>query len=350
MERVQYTVKLDLTDNGFFDTGWRIKQGDSGNSEIIALVTNNGINMFSTAIIPEIVFKRPDGKSIISSMEIAGSNYKYVFVGNELEIPGTVIMDVKITDSEGRVSTNSVKFECVEDTLGYDPDGSHTYDNPVSVLVENSEINSINSEAWAVGTRNGIPVSEGDETYHNNSKYWAEHSKGGGSSVEWNQIQTEGKKIAEVTIDGDKKDVFAPEGGSGSVTEYGTTAEFEAEKDSFPVGTEYLVTDDYEEGGSSNIYSLDEVLIGKYLGKNLYRKVFETTQATTTTQTDFNNVVIPNAKLTDVKFICETSSAQWVISGQGYLKPNGILSARTMAASGTVVKTTVVCEYTKVGE
>lgn len=31
-----------------------------------------------------------------------------------------------------------------------------------------------NSEAWAVGTRNGISVQEGDETYENNSKYYAD--------------------------------------------------------------------------------------------------------------------------------------------------------------------------------
>lgn len=30
-----------------------------------------------------------------------------------------------------------------------------------------------NSEAWAVGNRNGAAVSSTDETYHNNSKYWA---------------------------------------------------------------------------------------------------------------------------------------------------------------------------------
>lgn len=31
-----------------------------------------------------------------------------------------------------------------------------------------------NSEAWAVGTRNGRIVDPSDETYHNNSKYWCE--------------------------------------------------------------------------------------------------------------------------------------------------------------------------------
>lgn len=34
-----------------------------------------------------------------------------------------------------------------------------------------------NSEAWAVGTRNTIPVSSSDETYQNNSKYYAQVAK-----------------------------------------------------------------------------------------------------------------------------------------------------------------------------
>ena len=32
------------------------------------------------------------------------------------------------------------------------------------------------SEAWAVGTRDGVPVSEEDDTYHNNSKWYADQS------------------------------------------------------------------------------------------------------------------------------------------------------------------------------
>lgn len=35
-----------------------------------------------------------------------------------------------------------------------------------------------NSEAYAVGTRNGVPVGSSDVTYHNNSKYYAEQAYG----------------------------------------------------------------------------------------------------------------------------------------------------------------------------
>lgn len=33
------------------------------------------------------------------------------------------------------------------------------------------------SEAWAIGTMGGVPVSSGDPTYHNNSKYYSEQSR-----------------------------------------------------------------------------------------------------------------------------------------------------------------------------
>ena len=47
---------------------------------------------------------------------------------------------------------------------------------------------------------------------------------GGGSNVEWNQIQTDGDKIAEVTIDGTKTDVYAPTGGGSFSSEILYTA------------------------------------------------------------------------------------------------------------------------------
>lgn len=46
-----------------------------------------------------------------------------------------------------------------------------------------AENSSLDSEAWSVGERNGTPVEYGDETYHNNAKYWAgqaEQAAGGG--------------------------------------------------------------------------------------------------------------------------------------------------------------------------
>lgn len=39
-----------------------------------------------------------------------------------------------------------------------------------------AEDSAEDSEAWAIGTRNGVPVTSSDPAYHNNSKYWSEQS------------------------------------------------------------------------------------------------------------------------------------------------------------------------------
>lgn len=41
-------------------------------------------------------------------------------------------------------------------------------------------------------------------------------NKADGNSVEWNQLVNSGTKIAEITVGGNKKDVYAPAGGGGS--------------------------------------------------------------------------------------------------------------------------------------
>lgn len=57
-----------------------------------------------------------------------------------------------------------------------------------------------------------------------------------------------------------------------------TLAEYEKIKDTIPVGTEFIITDDYAESGSKDIYDEEERVIGTWFGKPLYRK---TVQAST---------------------------------------------------------------------
>lgn len=45
--------------------------------------------------------------------------------------------------------------------------------NNAAVSANNSLNSSYDSEAWATGTRNGVPVPATDPTYHNNSRYYA---------------------------------------------------------------------------------------------------------------------------------------------------------------------------------
>ena len=47
-----------------------------------------------------------------------------------------------------------------------------------SASASGASSSKVDSEAWAVGTRNGTPVQMGDPTFQNNAKYYAEHGQG----------------------------------------------------------------------------------------------------------------------------------------------------------------------------
>ena len=206
MPIIQYTAQLDFTDNGTFETGWRIKQGDFGDCEIIFRVVNNGVDMYDAEITPEIVFRRADGASIISTMTPNDGTYKYTFVGNELAVPGPTLVDVKYTDSEGRISTASCRFTVVEDTIGYDPSGASTYNNPVSVLIreavgaaEESIDSAKRAEGYAVGTQGGQPVGRTSEYYHNNSKFYRDEASALADAFTSKAVETETGSFKSLT-------------------------------------------------------------------------------------------------------------------------------------------------------
>lgn len=52
------------------------------------------------------------------------------------------------------------------------------YTETAKTKAEAAQNHERNAEAYAVGTRNGVPVSEGDIAYQNNAKYYAEYFTG----------------------------------------------------------------------------------------------------------------------------------------------------------------------------
>lgn len=145
------------------------------------------------------------------------------------------------------------------------------------------------------------------------------------------------------------------QGGGGSTSYYGTSAEFEEFKKRTDIldGTEYNVTDDYSEGGSSKeIYSLEEVLIGKFLGKNLYRKVFRTTESVTSTNKEYTQINLTGVEwLVNCHVIVEHSDNTWFIPFQAKNQNNHIYGKGISGDTpDSGYYTDFILEYTKVGD
>ncbi len=199
MERPSYVMKVDMVDTGTVESGIRLKQGDCG-TVIYLKVYNNGNVYYDAEMLPDVYIKRADGSTVFGkTVEGYDEMYAYTIIGNELEIAGTVILDVKFKLEGGRESSASCSFECVADTIGETITQSNIYWNDVvKVLSELEEISkkaeeltanlseivsqitadataadnyAVESRSYAIG---GTGTREGEDT--DNAKYYCEQS------------------------------------------------------------------------------------------------------------------------------------------------------------------------------
>ena len=117
-------------------------------------------------------------------------NLTWTVTASQLNVPGSVLISLRGSDETATVRWASFQATIFVEQNGYMPgdyDGKlselEQLENALSqdiAVIEEQAQKSIaygdEAEAWAVGTRSGIAVGSGDETYHNNSKYYAQQA------------------------------------------------------------------------------------------------------------------------------------------------------------------------------
>ena len=95
------------------------------------------------------------------------------------------------TAAAGSAATAGQKADAAADSATAAAGSAVTAGQKADAAAESAaaaEESAEDSEAWAVGKRNGAPVGTSDETYHNNAKYWAEQASqaAGGGVISFN--------------------------------------------------------------------------------------------------------------------------------------------------------------------
>ena len=169
--------------------------------------------------------------------QVAGRTRMQFVVTEPSGRTGTFVfwLDVQLsalpTDSEMSESDISMVEEAIEQMQDLASDAAESAQEAAG-FAQNSSDSAEDSEAWAVGTRNGEAVTPGDPTYHNNSKWYAEHGggAGGGHTIvnsdgqdmpQRNAMQFKGMNVTDDALN----DMTIVEGGSGGSTIEVTTAE-----------------------------------------------------------------------------------------------------------------------------
>ncbi|MBQ9568129.1 MAG: hypothetical protein IJR31_08670 [Lachnospiraceae bacterium] len=210
---------------------------------------------------------KPDGKFFVRStgVSISGNVVTADLAEVMTQVAGRTRMQFVVTEPSGRTGTFVFWLDVQLSALPPDSEMSESDISMVEEAIEqmqelasdaaesaqeaagfaqNSSDSAKDSEAWAVGTRNGEAVTPGDPTYHNNSKWYAEHGggAGGGHTIvnsdgqdmpQRNALQFKGMKVTDDALN----DMTIVEGGSGGSTIEVTTSE------SSLIGEDVTVTD-----------------------------------------------------------------------------------------------------------
>ena len=147
---------------------------------------------------------KPSGLGFTVSGTISGHTVTITTVKLMTAEYGNIACELKITKGTTKIGTANIIL-----AVEKDPHPENTTDGNVdelipeiTILVERIEAAVakaevlFESEAWARGTRDGVPVDEEDPTYHNNSKYYKEQAANSERSAATSE-QTASQKAAQ---------------------------------------------------------------------------------------------------------------------------------------------------------
>ena len=180
-----------------------VSQNDVGRTIIINVADGTGWYDL-TGCSAALAGIKPSGLGFTVNGTISGHTVTITTVKLMTAEYGNIACELKITKGTTKIGTANIIL-----AVEKDPHPENTTDGNVdelipeiTILVERIEAAVakaevlFESEAWARGTRDGVPVDEEDPTYHNNSKYYKEQAANSERSAATSE-QTASQKAAQ---------------------------------------------------------------------------------------------------------------------------------------------------------
>lgn len=190
---------LDLIPNGVAPI-IHASQYDKGQTWIFNVFTESTPYNIPAGAGVTIQGTKPDRTGFQYSCSYSGNTVTVTEMQQMTILPGDVPTEIRITKDDDIIGSKNFIIRVEPAALADDTKISDTdlalIEQAMEILDRVPEIiNQManlkeDSEAWAVGTRNGSPVTPTDETYHNNAKYWAGQYIGKLTDEQYAALQT----------------------------------------------------------------------------------------------------------------------------------------------------------------
>lgn len=188
------TFELDLIPQGVPPV-IHVSQYDRGQAWFIKVLENGVPYEIPSGCAVTIQGSKPDNTAFQYACTYSGNIVAAVLMQQMCAVVGDVSCEVRITANDAAQIIGSLNF-IIEVEEGSIADDTFVSETDISLIEQAIELaervpeiiqeceqyvidsgnNAVQSEKWATGTANGTPVTSGDTTYHNNSKYYAEQA------------------------------------------------------------------------------------------------------------------------------------------------------------------------------
>ena len=183
------TNNLNVTPNGVMP---RVNVSQYDNDREVHFLLFDGSSSYTPPTGAEIRVEgtKKDGNGFSYECTYSGNNVTVTIKSQMTVFAGDVLCELRISKGDLDIGTLNFILGVEEGALADDIPIS---DTEIPAIIELAKGEQYQAEAWAQGTKNGVPVTSSDPQYHNNAKYWAEHSQGGSfanlSDVSLNNLQ-----------------------------------------------------------------------------------------------------------------------------------------------------------------
>lgn len=193
------TFDLDMIPNGVAPV-IHASQYDKGQTWIFNIFADGTPFSVPTGSSVTIQGTKPDHTGFQYACTFSGSQVTATEQQQMTVLPGDVPAEIRITKNNEILASINFKIRVEPAALADDTVISETDLPLIEEAVEIIEqapaiINEMeglkeDSEAWANGTRDGVPVTSGDPAYQKNAKYYADNFIGMITDAQWTSIQS----------------------------------------------------------------------------------------------------------------------------------------------------------------
>lgn len=178
------TLDLNLIPKGISPRLY-VSQYDKGQTWLFDIYAGDDPFTIPNGAVVTIQGTKPDGTGFAYTCTKSGNRIEATEQEQMTVLAGEVPAELKIANNGEVIATINFIIAVEKSAL---PTNIPISETEIPAIIELAEQQVLDAEAWANGTRNGVPIGSSDPAYEKNAKYYSDNFVGYITDSQWSSI------------------------------------------------------------------------------------------------------------------------------------------------------------------